>query len=138
MRGELEQGGMGGVFEIPLEGWAAGNLSKRRKRKEEGIQEDGFVGSPKWTKDRGTETDVSRGAWVVTGRVVVGRSACSSWSKFLESRPRNGASGQVNMDQGILDSHVFKHGVSLCNLLDGNVLPLSVTLVQKSVNNLYI
>lgn len=55
MTGESEQGGMGGVFEIPLEGWAAGNLSKRRKRKEEGIQEDGFVGSPKWTKDRGTE-----------------------------------------------------------------------------------
>lgn len=54
---------MRGVFEIPLEGWAVGNLTKKRNRKEEGIQEDGFVGNSKCTKDRGTETDVSRRAW---------------------------------------------------------------------------
>lgn len=80
IRGKLEQGGIRGVFETPLEGWAVGNLSKRRNRKEEGIQEDGFVGNPKYTKDRGTETDVSRRArvrlsWAAV-RAVLG---ASSW-----------------------------------------------------------
>jgi len=74
MEGELEQGEMGDVLKIPLESGER-NLSKRRKRREEGIQEggsDGEIQADKGTE--GTETDVSRWARVVPGTGGVSRS----------------------------------------------------------------
>lgn len=74
MGGELEQADVGDVLEIPLEGWER-NLRKRRKRREEGIQEGGSDGETQMEKGtEGTETDVSGWAWVVPGRGDVSRS----------------------------------------------------------------
>lgn len=72
-------------------------MRKRRKRREEGIQEGGSDGETQ--AEKGTETDVSGWAWVVPGRGDVSRR------QFWGSRCRNGASGQVNMDQGIWDKN---------------------------------
>lgn len=106
MGSELEQGDMGDILQLPLEGWVR-NLSKRRKKSEEGIQECGSEGETQ--ADNGTErteTAVSGwtgemlepGRWEVSSSTTVGGSFGKSdagmghlrkwtWIKESETKP---------------------------------------------------